>query len=255
MWEEFEAILKQYLPFLDGMLYSKEFLSAIFGGAMSTATAAVIFWLGSRLSRMQREREDMARRADLALSGYVKIYQSVNTLANMKQMFDRVYQEAAADGHLDWEPYQIVGPIAGKFPDPQAITASEGAFLFKNGKVDIFQNAILLSDRVTGNIATLIKITEIYEKMHDWLDGLEGIDRVVDGDIARDQIPDQYLPRFSMFAGSLNGLLTGLITTLDLDVPASVKLANDYIDAARVELKDSFPNITVGQAPPPGVAQ
>ncbi|WP_424942835.1 hypothetical protein [Aliiroseovarius crassostreae] len=224
-------------------------MATLLGAGISTVTAFIVLNLGQRADRKKRAEERLAIEASHAISGFIKLTQWTNLLANIKQHIDRFYHEAQQDGLQTTEACLIVGPSAGQFTEPEKLKAEEFAFLAMEKESDLLGSVQLLEARAQNTNHVLNDYSRLRMEFEIWLESLPGFQRKLDGRLTEDRFPAEHKGNWDIRVAQLNVLIGELIGQIDDEINFAEQTVNRFSEVARRRFGDRFPKISFDMKP------
>lgn len=251
-WEWFEkikggfALLGEAGSQQTGALDWSAVTSNLIGGGATIVAAFLAFWLGNRAERKRRDRATKERMAANALSGYFKLAQWANLVANIDKHITDCYASAREAGLESSEPFLTVGPSAGKLVEPNFLTAEEFGFLLTKEHFQLAEDVQLVERRAVNLHHLLSEYSAQHLDFQDWLDTLPGYQREMEGPIASDAVPEKYLGKLNFRGAQLNRLMAGIVEHLNEDLRFATETTQKFIDVAHERFQPDFPRMEFG---------
>lgn len=222
------------------------FASAALGGLLSLTASVLAFHLSNKSEEKRRMEQDKKTEAMHAMTGYFKILSNINILANIRLHIDKSFADAQKDETSPLEPYQCVGPSAGKLLEPERLKAEEYVFLLKLGDVDAINRVGLVEERSVNTQQLLEKYTEELIALEAWIDSIPALSRSIEGMRRVDEIPVEYKVAYETRQAKLNQIIGGIIEHLDDDIKEAQEVINKFVESANSVYSPYFPMITMG---------
>ncbi|UWP93157.1 hypothetical protein K3X13_04765 [Aliiroseovarius crassostreae] len=224
-------------------------MATLLGAGISTATALIVFTLNQKSERKKRDEERKRLEAGNAISGHIKLTQWANLLANIQSHIDRFYEEASQDDLQVYEPYQIVGPTAGLFLEPERLKAEEFAFLISEKESELISNMLLVEARASNTHHLLNEYSKQRLAFEEWLENLPGFKRELVGRISKESIPIEHKTNWDLRIAQLNVILGNIIENIEDDILLAENTTNEFARIAHHRFDDHFPEITLNSEP------
>ncbi|GLS86690.1 hypothetical protein GCM10010873_16640 [Cypionkella aquatica] len=195
------------------------------------------------LESENRRQERLKAGAAEALSGFFKLQQWVEVLGAIKQHIDAQYADKDVGIIRETDPFLVIGPTAGKLVEPDRLFPAEFSFLLTADNSKILSAIGLLERRAVNSSHLFTLYSTEREALNRWQSNLPGYERTLDGPLATEKIPAQFVSEFNFRGAQLNRLIVGLIEHLDEDFQNAVKTTQQFLDAAHTFYAPHFPKI------------
>ena len=194
--------------------------------------------------KTERDKRAVERRKAAAMevfSGYWKLRAIADGLLNLDRQIDEEYKQADAAGLNHLLPCEKVGPFVGANHDYQTLDAKELVFLFDQKKADLVGEIDLLTRRAKNIDAVLVQYNQLKASLGDFNE--RNSEEVVlhEGTRATIQFSGKYGRFADLRRGVLNNLLGQLQHFLEGDLKEALRVADAYLEAAKLEYSSDFP--------------
>ncbi|WP_416367796.1 hypothetical protein [Tritonibacter mobilis] len=218
--------------------------------AVTTLVAAYgTFWLTRRWERKKICDASEDKNSERALSGYLKLHQWANLVANIDLHISNCFTEAYNHDFLTSDASLMVGPAVGVFSAPEKLTSDEYSFLLTKENYELVNGVLLLEQRGANLLCLLDEYSKLRVETEAWVTSLPGFRSTFDGPMANQMFPVQYAAAFEQRVGQLNRIVAGIVEATAVDVPMSEEIVAEFINAARLRFSDRFPSINFGTNP------
>lgn len=209
-----------------------EAISAGLATIGSAAVALIVLYLTIRSENNRRRDDELRAEAAGAMNAYSKVSRYANNILAVKNAIDQRYTDMREEGDELENPSQVVGPIPGRFVEPERLRSDEFRFLFTK---ENFLVAGEIEDLETSCILMMSLVDE-YTKMHletqKWLDDMPQADRKIEGMIASDVIPTPMKGRLDRRIAQMNILIFSIFQIAEQQDPSPKEVMEHFISAA-----------------------
>lgn len=180
----------------------------------------------------QRTEDRLRREAAGAMNTYFKVSRYANSILAVKSTIEQRYAEVQAETDELENPCQIVGPISGRFVEPERLKSDEFRFLFTKenflvaGEIEDLESASILM------MSLVQEYTAMQFELQKWLDDLPGVDRKIEGMIGSDMIPTEMEGRLNRRISQMNILIGSIIEIVEQKNPTPKEVMEHFIAAA-----------------------
>lgn len=221
-----------------------QFLTTLCAGLISFFIANWTVRRQDRLLKEKKAAEDRVLAEDAVTRAFYKLIDCGEILGSMRNLLDEQFRVGAVDGYAT-EPYQIIRPSQGKDYSPERVQLSEIAFLSKVKDINLISDISLVYRRTVN----CIHLSEAHSKertaMHDWIQGLQGHEGTLDGDIANDVFPIEHRPQFERRAANLNLTISSWVEQIEDTIPLIEDVIERLGKASKAEFGERFPTLQV----------
>lgn len=218
--------------------------------AVTTLIAAYgTFWATRKWERKKIYDASEDKNSERALSGYLKLHQWANLVANIDLHISNCFTEAYNHGFLTPDASLMVGPAVGVFSAPEKLTSDEYSFLLTKENYELVDRVLLLEQRGANLLCVLDEYSKVRVETEVWVTSLPGFKSTFDGPMANQMFPIQYAAAVEQRVGQLNRIVAGIVEATAVDVPMSEEIVTEFINAARLRFLDRFPSINFGINP------
>lgn len=245
MWEWWKGYLtafKHIAAYADWTEPAVQFVVTLLAGAISLLVARKTIAHQEKVYAEKALRAERAAAGDAVTLAFHKLLDCGEVMGSMMRHLDDQFRTAAGDGYAA-EPYQLIRPSIGRDYAPDCVSLSEVSFLSKLGDLTLIGDIGLIYQRTINCVDLCQRHSDERIAFHEWVMGLPGHKGDLQGDIAKDSIPVEFMPQFIRYAANLNVIIGSWVEQLD----DSIKLVEDVLDrlrkAAKKEFGKDFPTI------------
>ncbi|PJF08831.1 hypothetical protein [Pseudorhodobacter sp. MZDSW-24AT] len=198
----------------------------------SAVVALLVLYLTIRVENKRRHDDELKAEAAGAMNAYSKISRYANNILAVKNAIDQQYADIRREGDELENPSQVVGPIPGRFVEPERLKPDEFRFLLTK------ENFLIVGEieDLEASCVLMMSLVEEYSKMHldtqKWLDDMPHADRKIEGMIASDMIPTAMKGRLDRRVAQMNILIVNVIRIAEQQDPSPKQVMEHFIAAA-----------------------
>lgn len=241
-WKGYFTALKHIAASADWTEPAVQFFVTLLAGAISLLVARKAIAHQERVSSEKAMRAEKVAAGDAVTLAFHKLLDCGEIMGSMMRHLDDQFRTAAGDGYAA-EPYQMIHPSIGRDYAPDRVSLSEVSFLSKAGDLTLIGDIGLIYRRTLNCVDLCQRHSVERIAFHEWVMGLPGHQGDLQGDIAKDSIPVEFMPQFIRHAANLNMIIVSWVEQLE----DSIKLVEDVLarlsQAAKKEFGKDFPTI------------
>ncbi len=229
----------------DTWLDKDAIISTMVGGALAIFVAYKSFkWANdAEAERRKKERLDLA--ATNAYSGYAKLAQWLNLLANLEDWISKAYDEARAKGRSIENACEVVPVFVGRFNEPAFLAPAEYSFLHTKENQGLIDQILLLEQRASNTVSLVNEYKRLAVEFDSWREAV-GSGRSTDGVRVFDTVPLHLKGAEATRRANLNIIVDTVVQNIKEDLVEGDKTVQQFIDAAHSTFGELFPHMAFG---------
>ncbi|MDG4648019.1 hypothetical protein P6F26_06150 [Roseibacterium sp. SDUM158017] len=226
------------------------FAAALMGGVLSLFGSFVATWLNNRTARLTREEELERIQAERAYGTFHKLFDAYNSAANLREQINGMFDDAAANGAEEMEPWAKVTELVGAPDNIEPISPSETAFLISMKKADLLNDVHLIQRRIANIMAAVDKYASLRAEMHDFQIANMSAGKLGEGTEFMAEFHGNTALHAEMLTSRLNNLVGQIMEMIDSDIPRVWDVLVSFEEAARQRFRHRFPEFKLDKNEP-----
>lgn len=219
--------------------------STLVGGVLAIFVAYKSFKWATDAEAERREKDRLDLAATNAYSGYAKLAQSMNLLANLEDWISKAYDEARAAGRSIENACEVVPVFVGRFNEPAFLAPAEYSFLHTKQNQDLIDQILLLEQRASNTVSLINEYKRLSVEFDSWREAVCS-ERSTDGVRVFDVLSNDLRGAEATRRANLNHIIDTVVGNIEQELKDGDKTVQLFIDAAHQEYGDRFPPMKFG---------